>query len=118
MAEFDTGVLPVADGDRLVGMLTDRDIAVRAIGAGKGPETPIREVMSPEVRYCYEDDDPDDVLENMSELQVRRLPVLSREKRLVGMISIGDLATSGEERASGVALSGIARPGGEHRQTV
>jgi CBS domain-containing protein len=64
MAQIDAGVLPVGENDRLVGMITDRDIAIRAVGAGKGPQTPVREVMSSEVMYCFEDDDLDEVVQN------------------------------------------------------
>lgn len=117
MADLDAGVLPVGENDRLVGMITDRDIAVRGIGDGKGPDSKVREVMSQDVRYCFEDDDADDVLENMGEQQVRRMPVLNADKRLVGIISIGDLAGREEPRRSGEALSEISRPGGAHSQT-
>jgi CBS domain-containing protein len=117
MADLDAGALPVGDNDRLVGMITDRDIAVRGVADGKGPDAKVRDVMSAEVRYCYEDEDADDVLKNMGDIQVRRLPVLDRNKRLVGIISLGDLATSAEARASGDALGEISRPGGEHSQT-
>ena len=116
-AEMDAGILPLREGDRLVGMITDRDIAVRAVAEGKGPDTPIREVMTSDVKYCYEDDDTDDVARNMADSQVRRLPVLTRDKRLVGIISLGDMAvTDGSERA-GEAVAGISQPGGQHSQT-
>ncbi|MFC3079619.1 CBS domain-containing protein [Phenylobacterium terrae] len=117
MADLDAGVLPVGENDRLVGMITDRDIAVRGVGEGKGPDAKIREVMTQDVRYCFEDDDAEDVLENMGEQQVRRMPVLNAEKRLVGIISIGDLAGREEPRRAGEALSEISRPGGAHSQT-
>ena len=117
MAEIDAGVLPVGENDRLVGMITDRDITVRAVAAGKGPETPVREVMSTDqVLYCFEDDDVAEVAENLAEQQVRRLPVLNREKRLVGIISLGDIAQAAEKKA-GTAVAGITRPGGKHDQT-
>jgi CBS domain-containing protein len=116
MADIDAGVLPVGENDRLVGIITDRDIAIRGVAEGKGPDTKVREIMSKEVKYCFEDEDIDDVLENMGDLQVRRLPVLSREKRLVGIVSLGDLAGNEAEEA-GEALSSISRPGGEHSQT-
>ena len=116
MADIDAGVLPVGENDRLVGMITDRDIAIRGVAEGKGPDAKVREIMSKEVKYCFEDEDIDDVLENMGDLQVRRLPVLSREKRLVGIVSLGDLAGNEAEEA-GEALSSISRPGGEHSQT-
>src|SRR5439155_16215688 len=91
MKKLDSGVLPVGENDKLVGMLTDRDIAIRAVAEGKGPDTKVREVMSAEVRYCFDDEDVAHVAENMAELQVRRLPVVNREKRLVGIVSLGDL---------------------------
>ena len=118
MAEMDAGIMPVREGDRLVGMITDRDIAVRAVAQGRGPDTPVREVMTDEVKYCFEDDDTDAVARNMAEIQVRRLPVLTRDKRLVGIISLGDLAVSGQggegRRRSGrhLAAGWAAQPDG------
>src|SRR3954471_3114351 len=88
MAEIDAGVLPVGDNDRLVGMITDRDIAVRAVARGLPPSTKVREVMSREVMYCFDDEDVDEVAHNMADIQVRRLPVLNRDKRLIGIISL------------------------------
>ena len=93
-------------------MITDRDIAVRAVALGKGPQTPVREVMSPEVMYCFEDDDTDAIARNMADIKVRRLPVVNRDKRLVGIIALGDLAVVEGPRAAGEAVSGISRPGG------
>jgi CBS domain-containing protein len=117
MATHDCGILPVRENDRLVGMITDRDIAVRGIAKGLGPDTKIREVMTHEVKYCFEDDDVEDVAENMAEIQVRRLPVLGQDKRLVGIVSIGDLALECEDLDEiGEALGGISRPGGAHTQ--
>ncbi|MPR12121.1 CBS domain-containing protein [Microvirga tunisiensis] len=117
MAEMDAGIVPVREGDRLVGMITDRDIAVRAVAEGKGPDTPIREVMTEDVKYCYEDDDTADVARNMADIQVRRLPVLTRDKRLVGIISLGDMAVSNGSSRVGEAVAGISQPGGQHSQT-
>jgi CBS domain-containing protein len=117
MAEIDAGVLPVGENDKLVGMITDRDIAIRAVGAGKGPNTPVREVMSTEVMYCFEDDEIDEVSQNMSDVKVRRLPVLNSQKRLVGIVSIGDIALVDGPENAGSALCGISEPGGEHSQT-
>jgi CBS domain-containing protein len=117
MAEMDAGIVPVREGDRLVGMITDRDIAVRAVAQGRGPDTAVREVMTDEVKYCYEDDDTNDVARNMADIQVRRLPVLTREKRLVGIISLGDMAVSDEAGKAGEAVAGISQPGGQHSQT-
>jgi CBS domain-containing protein len=118
MAEIDAGVLPVGEGDRLVGMITDRDIAIRAVAAGKPPTTPVSEVMSVEVKYCFEDDDLDDVAENMADIKLRRLPVLSRDKRLVGIVSLGDIALVDGPSNAGSALCGISEPGGEHSQAL
>ena len=118
MASLDAGVLPVAQNDRLVGMITDRDIAIRGVAEGKGPDARIREVMSTDVKYCFDDEEVDDVLQNMGEIQVRRLPVVNRDKRLVGIVSLGDLASNGEAKQAGKALGGISQPGGEHSQTA
>ncbi|TIP28823.1 MAG: CBS domain-containing protein [Mesorhizobium sp.] len=118
MGRLDAGVMPVGDHDRLVGMITDRDIAIRGVASGKGPDTKVRDVMSPEVKYCFDDEDVEHVLENMGDLQVRRLPVLNRDKRLVGIVSLSDLATKGEAAEAGEALSDISKPGGEHSQTA
>src|ERR687892_2375314 len=87
MAEIDAGSLPVGENDRLVGMITDRDIAIRAIAEGKGPDAKVRDVMTKDVKYCYDDQDVDEVTRDMADLQVRRLPVLNRDKRLVGIVS-------------------------------
>ena len=116
MAEIDAGSMPVGDNDRLVGMITDRDIAIRAVALGKGPETPVSEVMSSDqVLYCYEDEELDHVAKNMSQQQVRRLPVVNREKRLVGIVSLGNLAQS-EARTASKAVKGVTKPGGAHTQ--
>jgi CBS domain-containing protein len=118
MAKLDAGALPVGENDRLVGMITDRDIAVRAVAAGMGPNAKVGDVMNSEVKYCYDDQEIDEVLRNMGELQVRRLPVLNRDKRLVGIVSLGDLATNGEAARAAAALSHISRPGGRHSQSA
>jgi CBS domain-containing protein len=117
MADIDAGVLPVGENDRLVGMITDRDIAIRCVAKGSGPDAKIRDVMSHDVKYCFIDQDLDEVTRNMAEIQVRRLPVLDRDKRLVGIVSLGDIATVGEAREAGEALSGISMPGGQHTQS-
>jgi CBS domain-containing protein len=116
MADIDAGAVPVSDNDRLVGMITDRDIAIRAVAAGKGPNTPVREVMSMEVKYCFDDEDLDHVAKNMADIRVRRLPVVNREKRLVGILSLGDLALK-EEQAAEKAVSGVSKRGGPHSQS-
>jgi CBS domain-containing protein len=117
MAEIDAGSMPVGDNDRLVGMITDRDIAIRAVAHGKGPDTPVREVMSTDqVLYCYEDEDLAHVAQNMGQQQVRRLPVVNREKRLVGIVSLGDVAQS-EARSANKAVKGVTKPGAQHNQS-
>jgi CBS domain-containing protein len=117
MAELDAGILPVQDQDRLVGMLTDRDIAVRAVAQGKGPDCTVGEVMTPDVKYCFEDDQIGDVARNMAEIKVQRLPVMDRDKRLVGIISLGDIALQADTGDTDTAVSGMKEPGGPHSQT-
>jgi CBS domain-containing protein len=118
MAEIDAGILPVGENDKLVGVITDRDIAIRAVAADKGPATPIRDIMSKDVKYCFEDDDLDDIAQNMADIKVRRLPVLNSEKRLVGILSLGDMALTDGPGNAGSALCGISEPGGEHSQSI
>lgn len=115
MKDCDCGVLPVAEGDRLVGMITDRDIAVRCIAEGKGPNARVRDAMTQEVKYCFEDEDISHVCANMSEIQVRRLPVVDRNKRLVGIVSLSDLAH--QSPATARALQGITQPSQQHNQS-
>jgi CBS domain-containing protein len=110
MTELDVGILPVSENDKLIGMITDRDIAVRGIAEGKGPKAKVRDVMTPEVKYCFADQDVDEIASNMADIQVRRLPVVNRDKRLVGILSLGDIATSDEPECAAEALSGISRP--------
>jgi CBS domain-containing protein len=116
MAALGVGLLPVTDNDRLVGMVSDRDIAIRGIGMGRDPEARVGDVMTADVKYCYEDQDLDEVCANMGDIQVRRLPVLNRSKRLVGIIALGDIALVQGSNGTGAALSRISRPGGQHAQ--
>lgn len=119
MAEMDIGALPVQDNDRLVGMITDRDIAVRAVAQGKGADARVSDAMTKEIKYCYEDQTVEEVTRNMGEQRIRRLPVMNRNKRLVGILSLGDLAIEQEcQDEAGEALGGISRPGGEHSQAA
>jgi CBS domain-containing protein len=110
MDELNVGVLPVCDGRRLVGMVTDRDITVRSTAAGLAPDQSyVRDVMTDDVEWCFDTDEVDEVVEMMSRLQVRRIPVVDRNKRLVGIVALGDLATDTEEQASR-ALRRISTP--------
>ena len=118
MADQDIGALPVGENDRLVGMVTDRDITVRAVAQGLGPDTRIRDVMSQEVMYCFDDEDLEDVAHNMGDIKVRRLPVLNRDKRLVGIIAISDLARREDAKELGRAVADISVPGGAHSQVT
>ena len=111
MSDLNVGALPVCDGEKLVGMVTDRDITIRAIAAGKGPDTPVREVLSHQILYCFEDQELAHVAKTMGVAKIRRLPVLSRDKRLVGMLSLADVARHDAETAS-AALADICRRGG------
>lgn len=112
MDELNIGVLPVCDGDRLVGMVTDRDITVRGVAQGKQPdECRVSDVMSASVRSCYEDEEVDDVLDEMSDVQIRRVPVVDRQQKLVGIVSLGDLSErGGEQRRVAEALRDISTP--------
>ena len=116
MSRIDAGTVPVGKDNRLVGMLTDRDIAVRAVAKGLGPDTPVRDIMSADVKYCFDDESVEDVARNMADIQVRRLPVVNRDKRLVGILSLGDLAVR-SNLSTDEALRGVSTPGGEHSQS-
>src|SRR4051812_11140698 len=113
MAGIDAGVLPVGSGDRLVGMITDRDIAIRAVAEGKGPDVKVGDIMTTEIKYCFDDDEVEDVTRNMGDIQVRRLPVLNREKRLVGILSLADVVGAAGDEKTGEVLCMISRPGAE-----
>lgn len=110
----DCGILPVGKDDRLVGIITDRDIVTRAVARGLDPDDAcVGDVMSVEVKYVYDDESLDDLAHKMSALQVKCLPVLNREKRLVGIVSLSDMALAkGSVQDAAIALSGISRPWG------
>jgi CBS domain-containing protein len=112
MRELDSGVLPIGEDDRLLGILTDRDITVRATAEGKDPNaTPVREVMSSEVVSCFEDEDERDAAAKMEEHQLRRLVVLDRDERLVGIVSLGDLAVhTTDDRLSAEVTEAVSEP--------
>ena len=118
MAEYDIGALPVGQHDRLIGMVTDRDITVRAVAEGRSPDTRIGEVMSQRIMYCFEDDELDNVTYNMGDIQVRRLPVVDRNKRLVGIVSSCDIAACGDIDKTGEAIGNISTPAGSHAQAA
>ena len=119
MLRADAGAMPVSDGEKILGMVTDRDIAVRAVAEGRGPDTPVRDVMTEGALFCFDDQDVDDVALTMGDAQVRRMPVLSRQgEKLVGIISLGDLTKVNDEgQAAEAALTGVSQEGGEHNQS-
>lgn len=108
MQRVGTGFIPVGENDRLVGTLTDRDIVVNGIAQGRSADSAVTEVMSHDVLYCYEDQDVAEVARNMGTQQVRRMPVVDRDKRLVGVVSLGDLSCNGDPSAAGAALEEIS----------
>ena len=111
MRDGDIGSTPVVEDEKLVGMVTDRDIVVRVIAEGGDVRTKTaRDAMSPGILYCFADEDVEAVLENMGDQQIRRLPVVDRDKHLVGVVSLGDLALSGKRKAAGEALQEISQP--------
>ncbi|MDP2115783.1 MAG: CBS domain-containing protein [Brevundimonas sp.] len=110
MGAGDFGFMPVADGDRLIGTITDRDIAVRAVAGGAACTSPVVEYISREPQTARADDDLKTVLEIMGSRQIRRLPVLDKDQRLVGVVSLGDLSTRVKEKYAGEALEDISRP--------
>ena len=116
MLNSDAGSIPVTEGDRLIGMITDRDIAVRGVAKGHGPDTPVRELMTNDIVCVRIDDDCDEAASKMSEAQVRRLPVLDEQERLCGIVSLGDLSRETDDETAGQALEGVSQPGGQHQQ--
>jgi CBS domain-containing protein len=109
MARIDSGAIMVEEQERLVGMITDRDIAIRAVAEGLAGKTPISKIMSGGIRYCFEDEDIEHVAKNMADVQLRRLPVLNRDKRLVGVVSLGNIASTRSQSAAATVLSGVAQ---------
>jgi CBS domain-containing protein len=111
MCDGDFGMLPVGENDRMIGAISDRDIAIRAVAEGKGPDTKVRDVMSAEIYWAYDDDSVEHAAKLMSEHQVRRLPVVDHDKRLVGIVALGDFAVhTSEIRPAAEALSKISEP--------
>lgn len=114
MRSLDVGALPVCDGDRLVGMLTDRDLTIRAVAEGLDPlRTPVEEAMTPGIAWCYEDQDAVEAEQLMQERQIRRLPILNRDERLVGIVSLADISTKcGDREGTARTLERISEPVG------
>ncbi len=111
MREGDFGMLPVGENDRMIGTISDRDIAIRAVADGKGADTKVRDVMSEGIAWAFEDDTVEEAAKIMSTRQVRRLPVVNRDKRLVGIVALGDFAVESTEiRPAAEALSEISKP--------
>jgi CBS domain-containing protein len=114
MQELEVGALPVCDGDRLLGMLTDRDITVRGVAAGLDPDSAcVSDVMSPDIEFCTADQDTEEVMRVMGDRQVRRLPVIDQDKHLIGIVSLGDLATRQVGHIDN-AVRQISEPGGSN----
>ena len=117
MRDDNVGALPVCENGRLIGMVTDRDIVMRAVAEDRTPsQTTVRDVMSERIIYCFDDDDIESAARCMAKHQVRRVPVLNRDKRLVGIVSLADLARSGEEDCEAMALEGVSEPSNEPRK--
>ncbi|HEY0945128.1 MAG TPA: CBS domain-containing protein [Opitutaceae bacterium] len=116
MRQLNVGAVPVCDNNRLAGMLTDRDITVRVVADGRDPSrTTVRDAMSPGIVYVYDDQNVDEAAHVMEEHQIRRLPVLNRDKRLVGIVSLGDVAVQTSARLSGEALKEVSQPSDRSR---
>lgn len=111
MRDGDFGMLPVGEDDRMIGTISDRDIAIRAVAEGKDAGTSVRDVMSEGVAWAYEEDSVEQAVKLMSERQVRRLPVVNRNKRLVGIVALGDFAVEiSDLRPAAEALAEISKP--------
>jgi CBS domain-containing protein len=111
MKELNVGAIPVKDGGLLLGMLTDRDIVVRSVSRGDDPKTAkASDIMSPEVFMCYDNDDISEITEQMSSKKVRRVPVINRQKELVGMLSLGDIAKKGDRKIGAEILEKVSEP--------
>jgi CBS-domain-containing membrane protein len=116
MLQADAGAIPVTEGERLIGMITDRDIAVRGVAGGHGPDTPVRELMTNDMITARVDDDIEDAASRMSDAQVRRLPVIDEQQKLCGIVSLADLSRETDSDTAGQALEGVSQPGGQHQQ--
>ncbi|MFN3513657.1 MAG: CBS domain-containing protein [Phenylobacterium sp.] len=110
MKEIDVGSLPVCDGDKVQGVVTDRDIAIRAVAEGRSFESAVSDIMTPDVEYVFDDDDAAEAADRMADSQIRRLPVVDRDKRLVGILALGDLTGKIKDRKTGQTLEEISEP--------
>lgn len=117
MSRLEVGPLPVCDGERLVGMLTDRDITIRATAHGSDPNTTkVRDAMTSEVVYCFADQEVQIAAQMMEMRQIRRVPVLDRDKRLVGIVSLGDVSVETQDQElAAKTLEGVSEPGKPNR---
>src|SRR5688500_9551242 len=115
MDDIDAGAVPEGEHDRLVGMITDPHTEIRAVAAGKCADKQVRDVMSKDVKYVFDAEDLEHVAQDMADIQVRRLPVVNRDKCLVGIISLGDVAQKEDTLTTGEATAGVSQPGGKHR---
>lgn len=111
MSELDTGFMPICEGDRVLGLLTDRDIAIRAVAEGLGPETPATQIMTSGAETAAEDDDVDDVTDKMARLQIRRIVILNKAGKLAGVMSLGDVALEAKAKDAGRTLAEISESG-------
>ncbi len=116
MLSADTGSIPVTEGDKLIGMITDRDIAVRGVAKGHGPDTLVRELMTGDIISARDSDNVEDIAAKMAQAQVRRMPVVDSDQKLCGIVSLGDLSRQCEPKAASEALEGISQKGGSHQQ--
>ena len=116
MARIDVGSLPICDGRRLLGIVTDRDIVVRGLAKGLGADSGVTQVMTEGVEYCFEDDDLVEVSDKMAASQIRRIPVVDRDRNLVGIVSLGDVAREARPADAGDVLEEVSQPGGNNLQ--
>ena len=116
MLSADAGAIPVTDGEQLMGMITDRDIAVRGVAEGRGPDTPVSDLMTNDLVTVGLEDDVHEVAARMSDAQVRRLPVVDDQRKLCGIVSLADLTRGDSDASAKQALDGVSQPGGQHQQ--
>ncbi len=115
MQELGVGAIPICEGDRLIGMVTDRDIVLRAVAKSLSPEqTFLEEVLSPDVCWCFDDDPVEVATKKMQDARIRRIPVLDHDQHLVGVLSLGDVSVKGDSEEAGDALSDISEPAQPH----